>query len=51
MYRVLKSDFVPKLGSITGEYTGDKAFSWDLLDFIDSAPEGNFFSRIRGFDS
>jgi len=51
LYRVLKSDFNPKIGSITGEYTGDKAYSWAFLDFIDSAPRGNFFSRLEKFSS
>lgn len=48
---MLKSDFVPKLHSITGEYTGDKAFSWELLDYIDDAPRGNYFSRLKNYDS
>jgi len=51
LYRVLKSDFNPKIGSITGEYTGDKDYSWAFLDFIDSAPRGNFFSRLERFSS
>lgn len=51
LYRVLKSDFVPKLQSITGEYTGDKAYSWELLDYIDDAPRGNYFSRLKNYDS
>lgn len=50
LYRVLKSEFVPKLKTITGEYTGDKSYSWEFLDYIDSSPRGNFFSRLRGYD-
>jgi hypothetical protein len=48
---VLISDFIPKLHSITGEYTGDKSFSWELLDYIDDAPRGNYFSRLKSYDS
>nr|UPW42072.1 MAG: putative RNA dependent RNA polymerase [Yunnan mito-like virus 45] len=51
LYRVLKSDFNPKLNSITDEYSGDKAYSWAFLDFIDSAPRGNFFSRLENYSS
>jgi len=50
LYRVIKSEFISKLSSILGEYTGDKTFSWELLDFIDTAPRGNFFSRLKGYD-
>nr|AWY10986.1 RNA-dependent RNA polymerase [Sclerotinia sclerotiorum mitovirus 28] len=51
LYRVTLSEFVPKLQSIYGDYTGDKAFSWGLLDYIDDAPRGNPFSRLEKYSS
>lgn len=49
IYRVIKSDFVPKLGSITGAFSGDNVALETMTSHILESPRGNYFSRLGKF--
>lgn len=47
IYRIVKSDFVPKLQSITGAFSGDKVALETMTDHILNSARGNYFSRLE----